>query len=137
VKSKFQLPAGSVRETTYVTPPANPELGPLIVYWPTPWTMTAIAVGAQPAASWYTTENVIVVAGVPLPGFAFPLESTGAAWEPPLQLAASTVTGAASADTAKHSPMTIEPARASVLVDPRVRSRSSVGSLVRARSTRP
>lgn len=118
------MPGGRVRDTTNVTPPAKPDPGPLIAYWPAPWITTAIAVGAQPLASLYVTENVIVVAVVPFPGLAFPAESTGAGCDAPLQLAASTA-GAATIAANRHRPAPIEPARANVTVGLLVRSRSS------------
>ena len=40
---------------------------------------TSIEVGGQFAASWYTTENVIVVLVSPAPGLADPELSTGGA----------------------------------------------------------
>jgi hypothetical protein len=56
---------------------------------PTPATESETAVGGQPAASVYVTENVIAVVGVDETGEALPALSTGAWCEAPLQLAAS------------------------------------------------
>jgi hypothetical protein len=72
---------------------------------PTPLMVTWTLVGAQPAFEAYTTENVNVVAVVPLPGLTPPARSV--TWcEAPLQLAADTgeviSSGAASSHRMSH-----------------------------------
>lgn len=100
-----------------MTPPSNPDPGPLIANWPRPTIETSIELGGQFAASSYVTENVIVVLVSPEPGLAEPALSTGAACDLPLQLAATTGVVAGDAGdrrnaNSKNTPAPIVPARA-------------------------
>ena len=103
------VPAGSFLAAVNVTPVFHAFPAPLIANRPTPVITTATLDGAHPAASAYRTVNVIVVDGVPLPGVALPEDSTGAACDAPLQLAAATgpdVAGITRRATAQASAMT-------------------------------